>query len=182
MENNKLSVQTDRELTESHNHILKGSNGDMQVGGKIYFQQVTHQCLCARRRDSHTEECYWECSLWGCKYLGLFTESFTADLFPHSNDQNAFCLRPLHGNGFRKFDPSHVVRWFAGTRAVFLSQLLLMISQYSNHIGVMNYEGFALSRPVLLEGHICIFHNVQQLCGRLDSRHSLQLSLLITDG
>lgn len=55
----------------------------------------------------------------------VFTESFTADLFLCSNDQNAFCLLLLQGNSFRKFDPFHVVSWFAATRALFLPSPLI---------------------------------------------------------
>lgn len=55
--------------------------------------------LCAKG-ETQNKECQRECSLWGCKYLGLFTEPLTADLFLYSNDPNAFCL--LHGNSFGK--------------------------------------------------------------------------------
>lgn len=63
---------------------------------------------------SRDSECQRECSLWGCKYLGLFTGVFTPDLFLDSNDLNAFCFHFLHGNSLRKLDPSCVVTWFAG--------------------------------------------------------------------
>lgn len=55
----------------------------------------------------------------------VFAESFTADLFLCSNDQNAFCLHLLEGNSFRKFDPFHVVSWFAATSIVFLIDFVL---------------------------------------------------------
>lgn len=57
-----------------------------------------------------------------------------------------------------------MVRWFAVGCAVFLSQLLLMISQYANHIGVMNYAGFTLRGPVLCEAHVFVFSTTYNSC------------------
>lgn len=51
--------------------------------------------------------------LRGCKYLAVFTEAFTPDLLLDSDDLNAFCFCPLHGNSLRKLDPSCVVTWLA---------------------------------------------------------------------
>lgn len=54
----------------------------------------------------------------GCKYLGLFTESFTTHLFLQPSHPSAFCFRPLRGNslGFSRplmWPPDHgPVRWF----------------------------------------------------------------------
>lgn len=59
------------------------------------------------------------------------------------------------------------------THVVFLSQLLLMISRYSNHIAYCCDGGFAVTRPViLLEAHMfAFFHNVSQLHRSFASRH-----------
>lgn len=54
----------------------------------------------------------------GCKYLGLFTESFTTHLFLQPSHPSAFCFRPLRGNspGLSPplmWPPDHgPVRWF----------------------------------------------------------------------
>lgn len=115
--------------------------------------------------------CQRECSLWGCKYLGLFTKSFTADLFLHPNDLNALCLRLLHGNGFRKIDPfllmwsdslqspalhfyQSLVWWLLDIQTILMWWWLCFDSAYCSTSG----------------SHVCIFHNGQQLCSRLDSR------------
>lgn len=157
----QTSVQVDLELRENNTHILKRSNKDMQVGGRNLFSSKTHQLnstVSVHEWEAHTDKCQRECSLWGCKYLGLFTKSFTADLFLCSNDLNAFCLRLPHGNSFRKLDPSHVVGWFTVTRVVFLSQPFLIISRYPNHIAVMK----ALQRLFLSYWRLTCLHFPQR--------------------
>lgn len=45
--------------------------------------------------------------------MAVFTEAFTPDLLLDSDDLNAFCFCPLHGDSLRKLDPSCVVTWLA---------------------------------------------------------------------
>lgn len=167
------SVQVDWEPPENHTHMLKGQTGVRRWEVRVSFQMNETQ-LSLHEGETRTEECQRECSLWGCKYLGLFTVSFTADLFLYSNGLNAFCL--FHGNSSRKFDSSRVVTC--------LQSPVLMISLYSNHIGVINDEGFPLRRPVsLAEPHTFAFSSMCNSCVAVWVQSLwFQMPLLITDG
>lgn len=68
-----------------------------------------------------------------------------------------FCLHLLQGNSFRKFDPFHVVSWFAATSIVFLPLPLI---------------DFLILRPYWFdEGFAGLSFHTQQLHGFLASRH-----------
>lgn len=142
----------------------------------VCFQQQSHQwnsIVSVQEAETHTA-CQRECSLWGCKYLGLFAESFTADLFLHSQDLHACCL--LHGKSFRKSHPCDVVRCFAVAHAVFSSKLCLMSYWNSNHTGVMKAVLW------LVEAHMFAFSTICNSCAAISNPDSFTSSVTVHHG
>lgn len=157
-----FSVQVHRGLTENEMHILKRSNKHMQ-GGEVSVLLVINlsvnlSCICVTRTsvsgNDHSE----------AVNICVFTESFTADLFLCSNDQNAFLSPSPPGKQFQEI-------WSISCgQLVWSHQHCVSTSASYWFLDIQTIlVWWRLCRPVVPHSRLTFFP--QQLHGSLTSRH-----------